>query len=119
MPSAGRSIKSPAMKITLIRMAAVASFFFFLASNLIAQTYTPPRTTSGDPDLQGIWQVRNTANWDLQHHSSSYKTPAGLGVVVEPSDGAIPYQPSPLDKKKDNFAKREVSDPVEKFYLAS
>ncbi len=118
MPSAERSIKSPAMKITLVRMAAVASFLFFLASNLIAQTYTPPRTPSGDPDLQGIWQVRNTANWDLQHHSGSYKTPAGLGVVVDPPDGSIPYQPWAAEKKKQNFATRATTDPLEKCYLA-
>ena len=26
----------------------------------------PPRTASGHPDLQGIWQVLNTAAWDIQ-----------------------------------------------------
>ena len=41
-----------------------------------------PRTADGHPDFQGIWQVRNTAHWNLQDHAGSYKTPAGLGVVV-------------------------------------
>jgi hypothetical protein len=89
-----------------------------LSSNAAAQTYSPPRTAAGDPDLQGIWQVRNTANWDLQHHAGSLRTPAGLGVVVDPPDGSIPYQPWALEKKKQNFATRAKSDPVEHCYLA-
>ena len=43
--------------------------------------YKPPRTPDGQPDLQGIWQVRNTANWDVQSHGSAYRIPAGFGVV--------------------------------------
>ena len=78
-----------------------------LASSAAAQT-----------DLQGIWQVRNTANWDVQHHSGSYKTPAGLSVVVDPPDGIVPYQPWALEKKKENFQARETGDPLEKCYLA-
>jgi len=37
-----------------------------------AQTsaYTAPRTTEGRPDLNGIWQVLNTANWDIQGHAA-------------------------------------------------
>lgn len=62
-------------------------------------TYSPPRTPDGHPDFQGIWQVRNSANWNLQHHAGSYKTPAGLGVVVDPKDGSIPYQEWALEQK--------------------
>jgi hypothetical protein len=82
------------------------------------QTYVAPRTASGHPDLQGIWQVRNTANWDVQDHAGSHKTPAGLGVVVDPPDGSIPYLTSALEKKRANFANRDTEDPVEKCYLA-
>jgi hypothetical protein len=102
----------------LLNKAAILMAVFFSASSVTAQTYRPPRTPGGDPDLQGIWQVRNTANWDVQHHAASHKTPAGFGVVVDPPDGAIPYQPSALEKKKENFSKREMADPVEKCYLA-
>ena len=105
------------MKLLLMKTATLVAVFFF-ASNASAQTYSPPRTPAGDPDLQGIWQVRNTANWDVQHHAGSYRTPAGLGVVVDPSDGSIPYQSWALEKKKQNFANRATADPVEKCYLA-
>ena len=81
-------------------------------------TYSPPRTPDGHPDFQGIWQVRNSANWNLQHHAGSYKTPAGLGVVVDPKDGSIPYQEWALEQKQTNFENRETLDPQEKCYLA-
>jgi len=42
-----------------------------------SQAYTAPRTPDGKPDLQGIWQVLNTAAWDIQDH------PARLGVPAE------------------------------------
>ncbi len=86
-----------------------------LLAGLLLQAYTPPRTPDGQPDLQGIWQVRNTANWDVQDHAGSYRIPAGLGVV---EGGEIPYQPNALAKRKANLAKRLTDDPVEKCYLA-
>ena len=55
--------------------------------------FVPPRIAAGHPDLQGIWQVRNTAHWDLQDHTGALNVPAGLGVVVDPPDGTIPYRP--------------------------
>ena len=76
--------------------------------------YTPPRTPDGHPDLQGIWQVLNTAAWDLEDHQASLGVPAGQGVV---EGGAIPYQPSALAKKKENFEKRATLDPETKCYL--
>lgn len=82
---------------------------------LTAQNYTSPHTADGQPDLQGIWQVRNTANWDLLDHTGGYKMPAGLGVV---DGGEIPYRPEALARKKQNFENRLTDDPVEKCYLA-
>ncbi len=86
-----------------------------IAIVVLFQTYTPPRTPEGQPDLQGIWQVRNTANWDIQDHAGSYKTPAGIGVV---EGGELPYRPDALAQKKKNFENRLTNDPVEKCYLA-
>ena len=76
--------------------------------------YTPLRTADGHPNLQGIWQVVNTAAWDLEAHQASLGIPAGLSVV---EGGAIPYQPSALEKKKDNFEQRATLDPETKCYL--
>jgi hypothetical protein len=104
------------MNNNLIQLAIIV-FLSLAPAKGIAQ-YSAPRTPGGHADLQGIWQVRNTANWNVQDHAGSYKIPAGLGVVVDPNDGTIPYQPSALAKKNENFQNRETADPVEKCYLA-
>jgi hypothetical protein len=70
--------------------------------------YAPPRTANGQPDLQGIWQVLNTAAWDIEDHGPSLGVPAGHGVV---EGGVIPYQPAALAKKREHFAQRATLDP--------
>ena len=40
-----------------------------------------PRLPDGRPNLQGVWQVRNRASYDLQDHVSRYLMPAGRSVV--------------------------------------
>ena len=34
-------------------------------------TYKAPRTADGQPDLSGIWQALNTANWDIEDHGQT------------------------------------------------
>src|SRR4051812_25605406 len=66
------------------------------------------------PDINGIWQAVNSANYDIEPHAASPSPfprlsgtigaePAGLGVV---EGGTIPYQPWAAAKKKENFEKR-------------
>jgi hypothetical protein len=76
--------------------------------------FAGPRTPDGKPDLNGIWQVVNTANVDLEPHSAQEGEPAGQGVV---DGGTIPYQAWALAKKKENYAKRKTADPLSKCYL--
>ena len=68
------------------------------------QTYRPPRTPDGRPDLQGVWQALNTAAWDIQDHPARPGVPAGQGVV-EGDD--IPYQNWAAAKKQENFEDRK------------
>ena len=100
---------------------AVAAAVFSLAPiPLVGQTpaasgaYTPPRTSDGQPDLQGIWQVVNAAAWDIQDHHAQLDVPAGRGVV-EGND--IPYQPWALAKKQENLRNRATADPETQCYL--
>src|SRR4029077_7357779 len=89
-----------------------------------AQQYRAPRTKDGKPDLNGIWQALNTANWDIEGHGAApgpfwqlgaeFSVPPGLGVV---EGGPIPYKPEALQKKKANLAKRTDLDPEAKCYL--
>ena len=58
-----------------------------------------PRTADGKPNLNGIWQVLNTAAWDIQDHSGQLGVPPGQGVV---EGNEIPYQPQALAKKREN-----------------
>src|SRR5689334_22033591 len=102
-------------------------------------TYKAPRLI-GDthPDINGIWQALNTANYDIEPHSAKAalqmvpgqfvpvpapevvklgavgSVPAGLGVV---EGNEIPYQPWALAKKKENQANWIKSDPEIKCYL--
>ena len=73
-----------------------------------------PRTADGKPDLSGIWQVMNTAAWDIQDHPAQKGVPGGQSVV----DGNdIPYQAWALAKKKENYERRATLDPETKCYL--
>jgi hypothetical protein len=85
-------------------------------TGLHAQTpgYQGPRTPDGKPDLNGIWQVLDTADWDLLPHSAQEGVPAGQGVV---EGDEIPYQPWALEKKNQNHAQRQTADPVGKCFL--
>src|SRR5579864_5512164 len=76
--------------------------------------YSGPRTPDGKPDLNGIWQVFNTANWNLEPHSAEEGVPAGQGVV---EGGTIPYKPEALAKRKQNYDSRGTADPFAKCYL--
>ena len=98
-------------------VAAVAAAALFLsvpipaagqAAEGAAQTYAPPRTPDGRPDLSGIWQVVNTAAWDLLDHSAQPDVPAGQGVV---EGDEIPYQPWAAARKEENFRNRLTADP--------
>jgi len=45
-----------------------------------AQAYKAPRTADGKPDLNGIWEALNTANWDIQDHAARAGPVVALGV---------------------------------------
>ena len=86
--------------------------------------YRAPRTPDGKPNLNGIWQALNTANWDIQGHAARAglvvalgaegAVPPGLGVV---EGNEIPYLPAAVVKKKENFKNRLTADPEIKCYL--
>ena len=86
-------------------------------------TYKAPLTRDGQPNLNGIWQALNTANWDIEAHSprsgppqfgALLAAPGGPGVVV---DDPIPYQATALAKREALRAKRWTEDPEAKCYL--
>ena len=86
--------------------------------------YRAPRTPHGTPDLGGIWQANNSANWDLEPHAArmgplfqlgaAFSVPPGLGVV---EGGEIPYLPDAKAKRDENRANWLKLDPEIKCYM--
>ena len=107
-------------------VVAIVSLVVIPTAGQVPTTYKAPRSAfkDGKPDLNGIWQANNTANWDIQDHAArqgpilelgaAFSIPAGLGVV-EGND--IPYQPSAAAKKKQNAANWVKLDPEVKCYM--
>ncbi|MBM3782462.1 MAG: hypothetical protein FJW29_12475 [Acidobacteria bacterium] len=97
-----------------------------------------PRTAAGRPDLNGLWQALNTANYDIQAHTARPAmamrpgpvvpipardvialgaigaVPSGTGVVV---GDELPYLPEALAQKKKNQESWLTLDPEIKCYL--
>ena len=73
-----------------------------------------PRTPEGRPNLQGIWQVRNRASYNLEDHHARHGMPAGRSVV---EGGEIPYQDWARKKRDENFANRATADPLASCYM--
>src|SRR5262245_65715399 len=111
--------------IAAICTSAALTTFFHATAPLSGQTaaYRAPRAPDGKPDLNGIWQALNEANYDIQSHMARPAMalrpgPYGplpaeavlhLGAVgsVPPGPGVvegdeIPYIPSALEHKKEN-----------------
>jgi hypothetical protein len=131
-------MRSALQSVALV-LATAAIVWLVPLSSLTGQTRAPavPRV-NGKPDLNGLWQAINTANWDIQAHSARPALamrpgpvvpvparevlafgavgaiPGGLGVV----DGdELPYKPEALKKKQENQDNWLSRDPEIKCYL--
>lgn len=91
-----------------------------------AQQAPQPDRIADKPNLNGIWQTLNTANYNLEPHSAEpapvgsrilgamAASPAGLGVV---EGGQIPYRPEALERLAQNKANLVRHDPEAACYL--
>lgn len=106
------------------RLALLAALACCVSGPLAAGELEPPRTASGAPDFNGIWQVNNEANWDLEGGAAragpvtelgaAYAVPPSVGVV---EGGPIPYQAWAREQRDENYAQRLERDPEIKCYL--
>ena len=118
--------------------AAWAAIVLIGALPLAGQAYRAPRAPDGKPDLNGIWQALNEANFDLEAHlarpalslvrgpygpvpskpvlalGAVGAVPPGMGVV---EGGEIPYKPEALAIRKKNQEDWLNLDPEIKCYL--
>jgi hypothetical protein len=124
---------------SVTKCVIVCALLAILTIPAAAQTaYRAPRAPDGKPDLNGIWQTMNEANYDLEGHTARPAmalragpygpVPAAevlaLGAVgaVPPSmgvveSGEIPYKPEALKQKKENQEHWLERDPEIKCYL--
>ncbi len=120
----GNRVRGTRFALAAAALITAALLLGLVATTSQTQTYKAPRTADGKPDLNGIWQALNTANWDIQDHAArpgpvallgaAFSIPAGRGVV---EGNEIPYLPEAAAKKKENAAKWLTSDPEVKCYL--
>ena len=103
-------------KITLLLAAAAGASFSQPAQRAGApnQSKAGPvkRLSNGKPDFQGIWDARSAAAFDIEDHpTAQFGIPAGKGVIVDPPNGKIPYQPWALQKRNDLLEHHMFQDP--------
>ncbi len=82
-----------------------------LAVALKGQSYKPLRLADGKPDLNGIWEVLAKVDADIEGKIG------GKNIIVDPSDGKIPYKPEALAQRKENNQKRATADPMSKCWM--
>jgi hypothetical protein len=77
-----------------------------------------PERVGGRPNLNGVWQALNTANWNLEGQAAEaieaywqlgalFAVPPGPSVV---QGGSIPYLPRALERREQNRATRPGED---------
>jgi hypothetical protein len=109
--------------LAMLVMASCAWAAGSMAAN--AQQRSKTDRIGGKPNLNGIWQAMNTANWNLEAHAAAPlddfwrlgaigAIPPGLSVVKE---GKIPYKPEALARRDENRAGWPKSDPEAACYL--
>ena len=128
---------------TAIAAATVSAVISVSMTRTAGQASRASRTADGKPNLSGVWQANNEANWDLQAHQArpgavtqrgvypyayaevpaapvlalgaAAGVPGSLGVVQD--DAQIPYTSEAAARKAENAAHWIDRDPELKCYL--
>ncbi|MCH7932500.1 MAG: hypothetical protein IIC36_00765 [Gemmatimonadetes bacterium] len=130
------AVKSPKYAVGRVVLGLLAAALVPVYAQ--AQSSDIPRTVSGRPDLNGIWQALGNAHWDIEPHQARAAlqmvpgpvvpipapevvsfgalgaVPPGMGIV---EGGEIPYLPQALATREANRASWVTLDPVVKCYL--
>src|SRR5690606_1295909 len=114
-------------QLSILAATAAAALMMTTSAPAIAQASAQqPATIGGKPNLNGIWQAMNTANWNLEPHAAGPNPvadrrigatgaiPPGLGVIEE---GKIPYKPEALERLKHHREHLITYDPEAACYL--
>lgn len=114
------------MKLAAAAAILVTSMSGAAEAAPISKTMPKMTRIGGKPNLNGIWQVMNGANWNLEPHDAQEAPaasdklgaiaaiPAGVGVV---EGGQIPYKPEALKQRDENRGGVPGMDPEAACYL--
>ena len=131
---------------TAVLVGAVSFSLKPTAGQAPAADQAMPRMPGGQPNLTGLWQAVNEANWDIEPHAARAALvvqPLGIATAsagdhsVVPAapalalgaiggvpgglgvveGGEIPYQPWALEKRNENQANALTRDPEVKCYM--
>ena len=137
------------MKKTIVTLALSGLLGLGMAGVGMSQlpaTYVPTaaQKIAGKPDLNGVWRVGNSANWDVEPHAAKPalqmrpgpvvpvpakgvvalgavgSVPAGMGVVLDANGqpgGLIPYNADALKARNENRDNYLDRDPEVRCYL--
>jgi len=91
-----------------------------VAVPIAAQSQGIRRMANGKPDLSGYYDTdAGGANYGLERHPAEYGKPEGRGVVVDPADGKLPYQPWAEAERIDReLPHRGYDDPTAHCFVA-
>ncbi len=134
---------SPVIIAVAVGLLAVVAIFPLVSRQVSGQTQAgaiPRLGGTSQPNMSGVWQALNEANWDLEAHNARAARvlqpgvatggpvpaapvlalgatggiPGSLGVV---EGGQIPYKPDALAKKRENVQHSLARDPEVKCLL--
>jgi hypothetical protein len=115
-----RGIKSFSTAVAAAALVAMGSV------SVQAEHHEGMERIDGKPNLNGVWQVLNTANWSLEPHNAESNPvadrllgaigaiPAGLGVI---EGGEIPYKEEALERLQSHQDNVIYHDPEAACYL--
>ena len=84
------------------------------------KTGTIRRMPDGKPDISGYFQSDGGgANYGLERRDREFGMPAARGVIIDPSDGTLPYQPWARTERVDRaLPHRGYDDPTAHCFVA-
>jgi hypothetical protein len=115
---------------SVVRLALAAHAAAFLAAAPLAaqeeaaqakrQAGPIRRLPDGKPDISGFYQADGGgANYGLERKERDFLTPASRGVVIDPPDGKLPYQPWARAERIDrDTPQRGYDDPTAHCFVA-
>jgi hypothetical protein len=96
-------------------LAIVVTIALWAPVPAAGQSWTPPRTPDGQPDIQGVWQGGpGNAGHSLEegccepeHNKMQNRAASNIGlerqVIVDPPNGKIPFQPWAADIRRQHL----------------